>query len=66
MTAQPSGPLAGDPVPAGDPVGPDGIAVPRGRLPRRIKAEHVRDYGIVVFAIALFVYFSIASPDFLT
>jgi ribose transport system permease protein len=66
MTAQPSGPLAGDPVPAGDPVSPDGIAVPRGRPPRRIKAEHVRDYGIVVFAVALFAYFSFASPDFLT
>jgi ribose transport system permease protein len=66
MTAQPSGPLAGDPVPAGDPVSPDGIAVPRGRPPRRIKAEHIRDYGIVVFAVVLFIYFSIASPVFLT
>src|ERR1700760_4006030 len=66
MTAQPSGPLAGDPVPAGDPVSPDGTAVPRGRPPRRIKAEHIRDYGIVVFAIVLFIYFSIASSVFLT
>src|SRR5215469_15985555 len=66
MTAQPSGPVAGDPVPAGDPVSPDGIAVPRGRPPRRIKAEHIRDYGIVVFALVLFIYFSIASPTFLT
>jgi ribose transport system permease protein len=66
MTAQPSGPLAGDPVPAGDPVSPDGIAVPRGRPPRRIKAEHIRDYGIVVFALVLFIYFSIASSVFLT
>ena len=65
MTAQPSGPLAGDPVPAGDPAGADGIAVPRVRS-RRIKAEHIRDYGIVVFAVALFAYFSFASPDFLT
>ena len=65
MTAQPSGPLAGDPAPAGDPAGPDGVPVPRLRS-RRIKAEHVRDYGIVVFAIALFTYFSIASPVFLT
>ena len=65
MTVQPSGPLAGDPVPAGDPAGADGIAVPRVRS-RRIKAEHVRDYGIVVFAVALFAYFSFASPDFLT
>lgn len=66
MTAQPSGPVAGDPVPAGDPVSPDGIAVPRGRPPRRIKAEHVRDYGIVVFAVVLFIYFSFASSVFLT
>jgi ribose transport system permease protein len=66
MTAQPSGPLAGDPVPAGDPVSPDEIAVPRGRPPRRIKAEHIRDYGIVVFAVVLFIYFSIASSVFLT
>jgi ribose transport system permease protein len=33
---------------------------------RRIKAEHVRDYGIVVFVIALFIYFSLASNVFLT
>jgi ribose/xylose/arabinose/galactoside ABC-type transport system permease subunit len=70
MTAQPSGPLAGDPVPAGDPAAGDpsgggGIAVPRLRS-RRIKAQHVRDYGIVVFAVALFAYFSVASPVFLT
>jgi ribose transport system permease protein len=65
MTAQPSGPLAGDPAPAGDPVGAGGIAVPRLRS-RRIKAEHVRDYGIVVFAVVLFIYFSIASSVFLT
>ena len=65
MTVQPSGPLAGDPVPAGDPAGADGIAVPRVRS-RRIKAEHIRDYGIVVFAVALFCYFTVASPDFLT
>ena len=36
------------------------------RAQRRIKAEHVRDYGIVVFAIALFIYFTIASSVFLT
>src|SRR3984885_5094363 len=66
MTAQPSGPLAGDPAPAaGDPGGGGGVAVPRLRS-RRIKAEHIRDYGIVVFAVALFAYFSFASPDFLT
>jgi ribose transport system permease protein len=36
------------------------------RSQRRIRAEHVRDYGIVVFAIALFIYFSVASSVFLT
>ena len=66
MTAQPSGPRAGDPVGAGDPVSAEGIAVPRARSSRRIKAEHVRDYGIVVFAVALFIYFSIASSVFFT
>jgi ribose transport system permease protein len=66
MTAQPSDPVAGEPVAAGDPASADGIAVPRVRSQRRIKAEHVRDYGIVVFAIALFIYFSVASSVFLT
>ena len=47
-------------------VSADTIAAPRVRRQRRIKAEHVRDYGIVVFAIALFVYFTIASSVFLT
>jgi ribose transport system permease protein len=75
MTAQPSDPLAsdqvtGDPVTAedavaaGGPVGPSGI--PRWLSQRRIRAQHVRDYGIVVFAIALFIYFTIASSVFLT
>jgi ribose transport system permease protein len=36
------------------------------RWQRRIKAEHIRDYGIVAFFIGLFIYFSIASPVFLT
>jgi ribose transport system permease protein len=44
----------------------DGSAAPRVRDRRRIRAEHVRDYGIVVFAVALFIYFSAASPVFLT
>lgn len=71
MTAQPSdplasGPVAGDPVVTGDPVSVDGVPAPRTRPLRRIKAEHVRDYGVVVFAIALFAYFSAASSVFLT
>jgi ribose transport system permease protein len=36
------------------------------RSGRRLKAEHVRDYGIVVFVIGIFTYFSLASPVFLT
>jgi ribose transport system permease protein len=60
MSAQPSDPVAGDTVTAA------AIAVPRVRSPRRIRAEHVRDYGIVAFFIALFAYFSIASSVFLT
>ena len=64
---QPSDPVTGDPVLAGDPVSEGAIAVPRMRFSqRRIRAEHIRDYGIVVFAIALFTCFSIASPVFFT
>ena len=65
-TAQPPDPVAGPPVVTGDLVSAETIAAPRVRWQRRIKAEHVRDYGIVVFAIALFIYFSVASPVFLT
>jgi ribose transport system permease protein len=63
---QPPDPVAGDPVATGDRVSAETIAAPRVRWQRRIKAEHVRDYGIVVFAIALFTYFSLASSVFLT
>jgi ribose transport system permease protein len=72
MSAQPPDPVAGDPAVAqdtgvaGDSVSADAIAAPRVHSPRRLKAEHVRDYGIVAFAIGLFIYFSIASPVFLT
>jgi ribose transport system permease protein len=63
---QPPDPVAGDPVVTGDPIAADPVAAPRLRSIRRLRAEHIRDYGIVVFAIALFIYFSIASPVFLT
>jgi ribose transport system permease protein len=66
MTAQPSDPMTEGPVVPGDPVRTDGIGLPRLLSQRRITAEHVRDYGIVVFAIALFAYFWAASPVFLT
>ena len=66
MSVQPSDPVAGDPIVAVDQVSAAAIAAPRVRSQRRIRAEHVRDYGIVAFFVALFVYFSIASPVFLT
>ena len=63
---QPPDPVAPDPVVAGDSVSADATAGTRAGWQRRIKAEHVRDYGIVAFFIALFIYFSIASSVFLT
>jgi ribose transport system permease protein len=66
VTLQP--PTAPDDIPATTPAlaGPPGAFDRRVRSGRRIKAEHVRDYGIVVFVIALFIYFSLASSVFLT
>src|SRR5580693_8149854 len=66
MTLQP--PTAPDDVPAsaalvGAPAEP---FARRQRSRRRIRAEHIRDYGIVVFVIGIFIYFSLASPVFLT
>jgi ribose transport system permease protein len=66
MTLPP--PTAPDDVPsdttlAGPPVGAFDRRVRSGR---RLKAEHVRDYGILVFFVGIFVYFSIASSVFLT
>jgi len=67
MSAQPPDSVAGDQVaPADSGAATASIAAPRVRSQRRIKAEHIRDYGIVVFFVALFVYFSLASDVFLT
>jgi ribose transport system permease protein len=66
MSAHPSDPVAGEPVVTGDLASAGAIAVPRIRSQRRIRAEHVRDYGIVAFFVALFIYFSVASSAFLT
>jgi ribose transport system permease protein len=63
---QPPDPVTGNTALTEDLVSAETIAAPRVRWQRRIKAEHVRDYGIVVFAIALFIYFSVASSVFLT
>ena len=65
MTLQPPNAAAPDDTPA------DGCALAgaferRVRGGRRLKAEHVRDYGIVAFFFAVFIYFSLASPVFLT
>jgi ribose transport system permease protein len=45
-------------------VGAGGFAIPG--LGLRVTPQHVRDYGIIVFAAALFIYFTVASPSFLT
>ena len=57
--------------PAGTPTGSALVHAPgrfdrRVRSGRRIRVEHVRDYGVVVFATGIFIYFSIASSVFLT
>ncbi len=68
MTLKPPDATGPDDIPAGAALAgaPAGAFDRRVRTGRRIKAEHVRDYAIVVFVIGLFVYFSIASPVFLT
>jgi ribose transport system permease protein len=67
MTLQP-GAAAPDDIPADAALAgaPVGAFERRVRSGRRIRAEHVRDYGIVAFFVAVFVYFSLASPVFLT
>jgi ribose transport system permease protein len=42
------------------------IEAPISRRDRRLRAEHVRDYGILVFVAGLFVTLSVASSHFLT
>jgi ribose transport system permease protein len=66
MSVQPTDPVAGDPLLTGGPASAGTLTVPRVRSAHRIRAEHVRDYGIVAFFVALFVYFSVASSVFLT
>ena len=59
MNGQPSK-AAAEPVPV------EALVLGRVRSSRRIRAEHVRDYGIIAFVIGIFAFFSIASPVFLT
>jgi len=68
MTLQPPDAAAPEEAPAGAAVAgaPAGTFDRRVRTKRRLRAEHVRDYGIVVFLFAICVYFSLASPVFLT
>jgi ribose transport system permease protein len=68
MTVKPPDATGPDELPAGTALAgvPAGIFDRRVRSGRRLKAEHVRDYGIVVFLIGIFVYFSLASSVFLT
>jgi ribose transport system permease protein len=68
MTLQPPGAAAPDDIPAEAALAgaPAGAFERRVRSGRRIRAEHVRDYGIVGFFVAIFIYFSLASPVFLT
>jgi ribose transport system permease protein len=46
--------------------GSPGAFARRAQGRRRLRAQHVRDYGIVAFALAIFTFFSLASPVFLT
>ncbi len=60
MTTQPPQATAGEHVPAGP------LAKPRLWHGRRIRAEHVRDYGILVVFLAMFLFLTFKSPVFLT
>ena len=61
---EPRDPATGDSGAPGAPVNVGGVAIPGLRL--RVTPQHVRDYGIIVFAAALFIYFTVASSSFLT
>jgi ribose transport system permease protein len=41
-------------------------AIPKSQRDRRLRAEHVRDYGIIAFVVGLFVALAAASSHFLT
>ena len=61
---EPRNPASGDTVATSAPVSVGGVAIPGLRF--RVTPQHVRDYGIIVFAAALFIYFTVASSSFLT
>jgi ribose transport system permease protein len=62
MTAQPPQVAAAttEPVPA------EGIGAARAWRDRRIRAEHIRDYGILVVFLTMFLFLTFKSPVFLT
>jgi ribose transport system permease protein len=49
-----------------EPVAPEGFARLRDWRSFRIRAEHIRDYGVIFVFIAMFVFLSLKSPVFLT
>jgi ribose transport system permease protein len=55
-----------DSVPLGQTAAVEAEAVPAGPRRRRIRAEHIRDYGILIVFAALFVALSVGSSNFLT
>jgi ribose transport system permease protein len=61
MTAQP--PQVAD---APEPVPAEGGAPPRAWRDYRIRAEHIRDYGIIAVFVAMFIFLTFKSDVFLT
>ena len=60
MTTQPQQAAATEPVPA------EGLARLRQWRSFRIRAEHVRDYGLFVVFVGMFIFLTFKSPVFLT
>ena len=52
MTAQPSGPLAGDPVPAGDPVSPGGIGTEQAFLVYTLRGQAPKS-ALLAFSVGM-------------
>jgi len=57
---------AADPAPSAADRGARVAAGLRAARDYRVRAEHIRDYGIIVVFIAMFVFLSLKSPVFLT
>jgi ribose transport system permease protein len=62
VSAQPPQAAAGPDATAADVA----VADPRAWRARRIRAEHIRDYGIIVVFIAIFIFLTFKSPVFFT